>query len=317
MESLSEIARPVENELRAVDEIVLSCLSSAEERLGELARYVLESRGKRLRPLVSLLSGAAAGRLGEAHCHLAAAAELIHMATMIHDDVLDEAMVRRGQATVSALWGNQVAVILGDHLLSQAFVILCRFRDGGVLPEMIRMTREVCEAEIYQLRRRHDVTMTEDEYRNAVSMKTASLFSACCYLSALLAGASHPVQEAFSRFGRRFGTAYQIVDDCLDVSDENGEKDRFKDVKGGRVTLILIKALALLSGGERAGLVRAFREGDVKGYLSAIAAAGAVAECRRDAGALLGQAGDDLAQLPDSPSKDALIRLTHFLLGTS
>lgn len=315
METLSEIARPVENELRTVDGIVLSCLSSAEERLGELAHYVLESKGKRIRPLVSLLSGAAAGRLGEEHCRLAAASELIHMATMIHDDVLDEAAVRRGKATVSALWGNQVAVILGDHLLSQAFGILCRLRDDGVLPRMIQMTREVCEAEIYQLRRRHDISMTEDEYRNAVSMKTASLFSACCRLSARLAGASGPVQEAFSRFGGRFGTAYQIVDDCLDVSNEDREKDHLKDIEGGRVTLPFIKALAALPGGEREGFARAFRDGNVKECLRAITAAGAIAECRRDAGRLLGRARDDLAQLPGSPSRDALVSLTYFLLA--
>jgi len=315
METLSEIARPVENELRMVDEIILSCLSSAEERLGELARCVFESKGKRIRPLVSLLSGAASGSLGEAHCHLAAASELIHMATVLHDDVLDEAGVRRGRATVSASWGNQVAVILGDHLLSQAFVILCRFRDNGVLPQMIRMTREVCEAEIYQLRRRYDVAMTEDEYRGAVAMKTASLFSTCCRLGALLSGASGPAQEALSRFGGYFGTAYQILDDCLDVSNEDKEKEHLKDIEGGRVALPLIKALAALSGEEREGLARAFREGDVKRCLSAIAAAGAIAECRRDAGRLLDQAGDAIAQLPDSPYRDALIRLTRFILA--
>ena len=315
MESLSEILRPVEKELRTVDQIILSSLSSTEDRLGELARCVLESKGKRIRPIVSLLSGAAAGRLSEAHCHFAAASELIHMATMIHDDVLDEAAVRRGKATVSALWGNQVAVILGDHLVSQAFGILCRFHDNGILPQMIQMTREVCEGEIYQLRRRHDTSMTEEEYRNAVSKKTASLFSTCCRLSALLAGASRPVQEALSRFGGCFGTAYQIVDDCIDVSDENKEKDQFKDIKGGRVTLLLIKALAALSGKERDGLVRAFHEGDVKECLRTISAAGAIAACCGDAGRLLGRARDDLAQLPDSPSRDALIRLTYFLLG--
>jgi octaprenyl-diphosphate synthase len=177
------------------------------------------------------------------------------------------------------------------------------------------MTREVCEAEIYQLRRRYDISMTEDEYRNAVSMKTASLFSTCCRLSALLAGASQPLQEALSHFGKRFGTAYQIVDDCLDVSSENTEKDHFKDIKGGRVTLLLIKALAALSGEEREGLARAFRGGDVKVYVRAITAAGAIAGCRKDVGRLLGQARDDLTQLPDSPSRDSLIRLTHFLLA--
>lgn len=315
METLSEIARPVENELGMVDEVILSCLSSAEERLGDLARYALESRGKRLRPLLTLLSGAAAGHIEGAHCRLAAASELIHMATMLHDDVLDEAGVRRGRATVNASWGNQIAVLFGDHLLSQALAILCRSHDDGVLPGMIRMTMEVCEAEIYQLRRRYDVSMTEDEYRSAVSVKTASLFSACCRLSALLSGASRPVREALSGFGERLGTAYQILDDCLDVSNEDGEKDHLKDIEGGRVTLPLIKALAALSGREREGLARAFRDGDVKGCLRGIASTGAIAGCREAAGALLARARDGLAQLPDSPPRDALIRLTHFLLA--
>jgi len=315
MDTLSEIAQPVENELRAVEEITLSCLSSAEEKLGELERYTLESKGKRIRPIVALLSGAVAGQLREANLYLAAASELIHMATMVHDDVIDEAAVRRGKATINASWGNPVAVLFGDYLLSQAFGILCRFEDNGILPGMIQMTREVCEGEIYQLRRRYDISMTEEEYRGTVSMKTASLFSTCCRLSAGLAGASRPAQESLSTFGRRFGTAYQIVDDCLDISEEERGKDRFKDIEGGRITLPLIKALAALSGEERERLALAFREGDVKRSRREITAAGAIAACRRDAGMLLDQARGDLSPLPDSLPRDALIRLTRFLLG--
>jgi octaprenyl-diphosphate synthase len=315
MDTLPEIARPVENELRTVEEIIFSCLSSAEEKLGELERYTLESKGKRIRSAVTLLSGAVAAQLREANLYLAAASELIHMATVVHDDVIDEAAVRRGKATINASWGNQVAVLFGDYLLSQAFGILCRSENSGILPDMIRMTREVCEGEIYQLRRRYDISMTEDEYRGTVSMKTASLFSTCCRLSASLAGASRPIQESLSQFGRRFGIAYQIVDDCLDISEENRGKDRFKDIEGGRVTLPLIKALAALSGEERERLAIAFRGGEVNKCRRAIAAAGAIAACRRDAEILLDQARNDLSPLPDSPCRDALIRLTHFLLG--
>lgn len=317
MDTLPEIARPVENELRTVDEIIFSCLSSAEEKLGELERYTMESKGKRIRPIVALLSGAVAGQLREANLHLAAAAELIHLATMVHDDVIDQAAVRRGKATINASWGNQVAVLFGDYLLSQAFGILCRSEDSGILHDMIRMTREVCEGEIYQLRRRYDISMTEDEYRGTVSMKTASLFSTCCRLSASLAGAPRPIQESLSQFGRRFGIAYQIVDDCLDISEEDSGKDRFKDIEGGRVTLPLIKALAALSAEERERLALAFREGDVKRSRRDITAAGVIAACRRDAGMLLDQARGDLSPLPNSHFKKALIDLTDFLIQSA
>jgi len=315
MDTLSEIARPVENELRMVEEITLSCLSATEEKLGELERYTLESKGKRIRPTATLLSGAVAGRLREANLYLAAASELIHMATMVHDDVIDGAAVRRGKATINASWGNQIAVLFGDYLLSQAFGILCRSTDSGILPDMISMTREVCEGEIYQLRRRYDISMTEDEYRGTVAMKTASLFSTCCRLSASLAGASRPIQESLAAFGRRFGIAYQIIDDCLDISEEHRGKDRFKDIEGGRVTLPLIKALAALPGEERERLAIAFRGGEVNTCRRDITAAGALSACRRDAEILLDQARGDLRPLPDSPYRDALIRLTHFLLG--
>lgn len=314
--TIRELLRPVADELGRVEEIIRGCLSSAEERIGELERRSLEGGAKRIRPALALLSGAAGGGIRDATLSFAAAAELIHMATLAHDDVIDDASVRRGRATLNTSWGNSVAVLYGDYLLTRAFELLAG--DGaGVLPAVVRMTREVCEGELYQLRRRFDISMTEAEYRAMASMKTASLFAACCRQGAKLAGAHLPVVERLDRFGREFGIAFQIADDCADVTGTGNDKDRLKDLEGGRVTLPLIRALAALTDGSREHLALAFREGNVAACRREIILSGAVDACMRDAGALLESATSELSALADSPSKSALRALARFVAERS
>lgn len=314
MNGLSDIVRPAGRELERVEAVLRSCLSSSGEAVRGIERHTIELKGKRIRPAVTLLSGALAGELTEKNVNLAVAAELVHMATLVHDDVIDGARMRRGRATVNTSWGNPVAVLFGDYLLSHAFGILCRFRENRVLPAMARMTRLVCEGEIFQLRRLFDTRMSESDYRRMASLKTASLFSTCCRLSAALSGASPDVQEALEKFGDLFGTAYQIVDDCHDLTVTGGDKDSLKDLDGGRVTLPIIKALAMLSREERDRFARAFKEGDIEFCRKRILSSGAVAASFSNAEEIMKQARDRLSLITDCPARQSLNQLTEFVI---
>ncbi len=317
MDDLADILRPAERDLRRVEELIKDWLSSYHEAVHELERYSVTTKGKRIRPALIVLSGAVAGQLVEKNYQLAAAAELIHMATLAHDDVVDRADLRRGRASINAAWGNHVAVLFGDYLLSQAFTILSDFKEDGTMPAMVHMTRKVCEGEIYQLRRRFDIGMSEDDYKTMVSLKTASLFSTCCRQSASIAGAPKAAQESIGRFGESFGMAYQIIDDCLDINGREDGKDRLKDIEGGRVTLPLIKALNKLPDETRDRLALAFREGNVERCLDAILSTAALDSSLRDADDLMKSARDDLSGLPDNQFRQALSHLTHFVMESA
>lgn len=315
--TIREPLGPVADPLRRVEEIIRASLSSAEERLGELGRRNLEGGAKRIRPALALLSGSACGGILDAHLTLAASAELIHMATLAHDDVIDDAAVRRGRAALNATWGNSVAVLYGDYLLARAFELIAAGPGAGLLPAMVRTTREICEGELHQLRRRFDISMTAAEYREMASKKTASLFAVCCRQGAGLAGAHAPVAERLERFGRGFGVAFQIADDCADLVGTGRDKDRLKDLEGGRVTLPLITALASLDDGGREHLACAFREGNVAACRREILLSGAVEACRDEAAAMLDSAAAELSPLPDSPAKAALRALAGDTIAIS
>lgn len=313
--TLGEILRPVAADLWRVEETMRACIDPAEERLGEFARCSLGGGAKRIRPALALLSGAAAGGPdGDARIPFAAAAELIHLATLAHDDVIDGATVRRDSPTLNAACGNSAAVIYGDYLLARAFELLSSVLGGGILPAMVDVTREVCEGELCQLGRRYDISMTAEEYREIASMKTASLFAACCRFGAELAGASAPSARRLERFGRGFGLAFQIVDDCADIAGTDTAKDRFKDLEGGRVTLPLIRALEALEDEHRERLAFAFREGNVVSCRREILLSGAVEQSGAEAAEALHAASAELSTLPHSPARAALLGLAEFFV---
>lgn len=314
---LRGLPAPVAEPLRRVAEIIRARLHSAEELIGEIGRRAAEGESKRIRPALALLSGAACGGVGDAHLDLAAAAELIHMATLAHDDVIDDAAVRRGRAALNATWGNSVAVLYGDLLLARAFELLAEGPAAGLLPAVVRTTREVCEGELLHLRRRFDIAMTATEYLEIASRKTASLFAACCRGGAALAGAPPEAAGRLERFGRGFGVAFQIADDCADLTSADGGKDRLKDLAGGRVTLPLIEALAAPADGDRERLARLFREGSVASCRREILLSGAVERCRDAAEETLASARAELAPLPASPAKAALLALPGDTLAPS
>jgi octaprenyl-diphosphate synthase len=264
--ALALIYAPVREDLDAVERLFRAELSSEDPFVGELVTHVLTTRGKMLRPALTCLSALAAapsapsrtaqkadGRRSstgdgggtDARLRVAGAVELIHVASLIHDDVIDAADLRRGQASVNAVWGNQVAVLLGDFLFSKAFHMLARLRGDGIAAAMAAATVRMAQAEIKQIKYGNTPHTDEQIYFDIIDGKTAALTSAACRCGALTAGASPDLADALAAFGLEWGMAFQITDDTLDVTataDHLG-KPIGGDIETGKVTLPIIYGL--------------------------------------------------------------------------
>ncbi|MDQ2868893.1 MAG: polyprenyl synthetase family protein, partial [Verrucomicrobiota bacterium] len=237
------------NPLAQVSTLVQAELDEVSARIGRQAAefdpaiegyvsYALQSSGKRLRPLIALLSAAATGPVTSAHVDLAVIVELIHLATLVHDDIMDEAERRRGQPTVNARWGNALSVLLGDSLFAHALDLSTRFDDPEVSRMIARATRDVCTGEIVQTQRRFDLHLAVEDYLQIIALKTATLFAVAAELGAKLNGAPAAKVAALKTFGLQLGTAYQIYDDCLDVigQEETIGKTLGTDLRKGKMT---------------------------------------------------------------------------------
>jgi len=234
------------------------------EKVGE---YILNSGGKRLRPLMLLLSSRLCGYRGSEHIKMAAVVEFIHTATLLHDDVVDNANLRRGNPSANTVWGNGSSVLVGDYLLSKAFSIAVRNGDLRVMKVLADTTTRMAEGEVAQLIKHSDTDITEDEYLNVITNKTAVLFSASCRIPAILSDAPPEKEKAMSDYGMEVGIAYQLTDDCLDYTskDEDLGKPIGNDLKEGKVTLPFIKAYREASGKEKEIMREAIEADDIDG----------------------------------------------------
>src|SRR3954466_12517348 len=239
---IASLTECIADELGAVDRVFAEELASDLPSVNALVRHVSRFGGKMLRPLLLLLSGRACGRLTDAHVTLAAVVEMVHMATLVHDDVLDEAELRRKGATINHLRGNEAAVLLGDYMISHSYH-LCSSLDSQLASRLIgRTTNRVCEGELLQLDNRGNIDLDEPTYTQIIERKTASLCATCCYLGARFSGANEPQAQALESYGQAIGTAFQIQDDILDlVGDVRAVgKTLGVDAEKGKMTLPLI-----------------------------------------------------------------------------
>src|SRR3954469_20782393 len=244
----------IADELGAVDRVFAEELASDLPSVNALVRHVSRFRGKMLRPLLLLLSGKACGRLTDAHVTLAAVVEMVHMATLVHDDVLDEAELRRKGATINHLRGNEAAVMLGDYLISHSYH-LCSGLDSQLASRLIaRTTNRVCEGELLQIDNRNNLELTEETYLEIITRKTASLCATCCLLGSKFAGAPEARVGQLELYGLSLGIAFQIQDDILDlVSQETTVgKTLGSDVEKGKMTLPMIHFLRTAPAEHRA-----------------------------------------------------------------
>jgi octaprenyl-diphosphate synthase len=241
-----DLCGPIAGDLEEVERILGRVLRSRYDAVSEVVAHVRHYRGKRLRPVLLLLTARACARVTPAHHMLGAVVEMIHTATLVHDDVLDGADVRRHVATVNARWGNHTSVLMGDYLFTHAFHLASTLDDVRACRLIGAATNRVCEGEMCQGLERGNLDLTEEEYFDLIDGKTAELIACCCHLGALFSGAPPDVVSSLTRFGRWVGQAFQIADDVLDlVGDELATgKSLGTDVEQQKMTLPLIRLLA-------------------------------------------------------------------------
>ncbi len=288
--------------------------------INQIGHYIINSGGKRLRPVLHLLCARALAYDGTQHIDIAAIIEFIHTATLLHDDVVDASELRRGQETANNVWGNEASVLVGDFLYSRAFQMMVDVGSMRVMDILAEATNTIAEGEVRQLLNVHDPDTTEERYLEVIRGKTAKLFESAARLAAVLAGRPGAEEAALAAFGIHLGTAFQLVDDVLDYSASAADtgKNVGDDLAEGKPTLPLIHALARGTPGQRALLRRAIETGGrnaIDDVLAAIESTGALDYTARFAREEAARAREALAAVPASPYKDALLDLTEFAVA--
>ncbi len=326
----TSITKPARNDLFPFD-LVRSELERVEIAIREQVRafdpavepyvsYVCNTSGNRIRPALAILVGGATSGVTDDHLKIGVILELIHMATLVHDDILDGANTRRMVPTANAKWGNSLAVLLGDALFSHALTLATDFGSIDICRKVGNSAREVCQGEIIQSQRRFDLTLTKDDYFRIIEMKTGALFAAATGLAGNLSKVDAATETRLFNYGMKLGTAYQIYDDCLDLvgSEEVVGKTLRTDLAKGKLTLPILNLLETASEAQRTKLNKRILDQEpldlpvlvgIAEYEGAIESAvdtalGLLEECRRD-----------IAPLGSSIHSDALVQITWFLAG--
>lgn len=317
----NSIYKLASKDMDAVNSLIQSRLQSDVVLVNQLSTYIINSGGKRLRPLLALLVARACGYQGDDHIDVAAIVEFIHTATLLHDDVVDESDLRRGKETANNVWGNQAAVLVGDFLYSRAFEMMVDVGMMRIMEILAKTTNTIAEGEVLQLLNCNDADTTEERYMEVIYSKTAKLFEAACLIGAVLAELSEEHQVSVARYGMHLGTAFQLVDDILDYSasaDEMG-KNMGDDLAEGKPTLPLIIALQRCSD-EQVELIRSVIEsgGDnsnLEGILEIINATDSLSYTKEKANLEVKMAISSLDCLEDSDFKVALEELARFTIS--
>jgi len=309
----------VKEDFRAVDDLIRANLNSDVPLVSEIAAYLIEAGGKRLRPLLVLLCANACGYQGRDHVKLAAVIEFLHTAMLLHDDVVDESDLRRGRKTVNAAWGNPPSVLVGDFLHSRAFEMMVGIGNIRVMEILSRATNVIAEGEVQQLSFIRNPATTEAEYMEIISRKTAMLFQAAAHAGAVLAGADEKTEHALRDYGLHLGIAFQMVDDQLDylgTSEELG-KNIGDDLAEGKVTLPLIIAMRNGQPDQKAFVEDAIRNGGVENLpemIQLVNATGALKYTSEQANTERREAMACLDNVADSEFKDSMTTLVNFVV---
>ncbi|MES2997486.1 MAG: polyprenyl synthetase family protein [Verrucomicrobiota bacterium] len=309
----------VRNELKSVEVSIREQVRAFDPAIEPYMEYICNTSGKRIRPALAILTGGAAGGTTGDHVKLGVILELIHMATLVHDDIIDGAVTRRMVPTANAKWGNGLSVLLGDALFSHALTLATEFGDIGICRTVGMAAREVCQGEIIQTQRRFDLTLTKAEYFRIIGMKTGALFAAATGISAKLSGMDG-IAECLTDYGMKLGTAYQIYDDCLDLvgSEEVVGKTLRTDLVKGKLTLPILNLLETASESQRMKLnkrILAQEPLDLPVLLGIAEYSGAIESAVDTALEMLVSAREDLSVLDAGEYRDALVQITHFLGG--
>jgi octaprenyl-diphosphate synthase len=319
---IDELRRLVQDDVQAVDRLIRARLYSDVVLINQLSHYIIAGGGKRLRPLLVLLSAKASGYEGTHHIDAAVIVELVHTATLLHDDVVDASKLRRGRETANLVWGNEASVLVGDFLYSRAFQMMVDLQNLRVLEILADATNTIAEGEVMQLVNCHDPGTTEERYLATIHNKTAKLFEAAAMLGAVVAGRTGALENALGAYGRHIGAAFQLVDDALDYSSSPDElgKNIGDDLAEGKPTLPLLYAM-WHGTPEQATMVRhAIEHGGlehIKEIQAAIESTGAITYTFARAQAEADKALAALKEVPNTPYKTALEVLAEFAVSRS
>ena len=302
------------NDIAQVDAVMRRRLDSDVALIQQVSHYIVSAGGKRMRPMLVLLFSQALGFKGPERWELAAAIEFIHTATLLHDDVVDESSLRRGQPTANARFGNAASVLVGDFLYSRAFQMMVSVNSLRVLAVLADATNVIAEGEVLQLMNLHDADLAIEEYLRVIQFKTAKLFEASARLGAVLAGASAAAEDNCARYGRCIGTAFQLIDDLLDYEGETEQlgKNVGDDLREGKPTLPLLLAMTKGTADEKSMIRRAIEQGEVvrlDEIIEIVRRTGAIEETREAARRQAQEAQACLHRLEPSEFRDLLLDL--------
>jgi len=310
----------VADDFSRVNDLIIKRLSSDVPLVEKIAQYIIESGGKRLRPLLVLLSSQAIGYKGDDHLKLAAVIEFLHTATLLHDDVVDTSDLRRGRSTANARWGNAPSVLVGDFLYARAFEMMVELQSLRIMSVLSRATAVIAEGEVMQLTNIKNPDLSESQYMEVIHNKTAMLFEAASHSGALLAGASSDQEIALRDYGKHLGLAFQLVDDVLDYrgdADAMG-KNVGDDLAEGKTTLPLIHAMEKGVESERQLIRQAIRKGgldDLQAILQIVDRSGALEYTMAKAREQATLAAACLDALPASDHRNAMALLADLAVS--
>ncbi len=319
--SRREVQNLLADDLKRVEKAIGTDTICSVDAVTAISHHLQKSGGKRLRPALLLLSSGACGYQGDAAIRLGAVVEIIHTATLVHDDVIDKADTRRGKPSINQRWGNQTSVLAGDWLYMQAFNLALRERNFAILDLLIELTQMMVEGELMQLEWIGNLDVTEDEHLSLVHRKTAYLFSVCARLGAILSGADPAQEQRLGDYGWNLGMAFQLVDDLLDftASERILGKPVGNDLREGKVTLPLILALKQCKPDERSAIQRvvddkAYDRTSLAAVLAMLHKYGTIQRVRSRALEYIENSVSQLSPLPDSNYKRALYSVTEWVV---
>lgn len=318
--NISDIRALISDDMQAVDALILRRLESDVVLINQIGHYIVQSGGKRLRPVAVLLAARACDYLGNRHIDLATVIEFIHTATLLHDDVVDGSKLRRNHETANALWGNEASVLVGDFLYSRAFEMMVDVGLMRVMEVLSHATNRIAEGEVLQLLNCNDPDTSEAKYLEVIKRKTATLFEVGTRLGAILARTTPKQEQAMADYGLHLGIAFQLVDDALDYSSHNPDlgKNVGDDLAEGKPTLPLIQAMVAGTGQQQAIIRKAIEKGgrqQLDAILIAIEATGAIDYTLRFAQREAERAKEALSIFPISSYTEALRELADFAVS--
>ena len=320
MKNFSEIQSLMKSDMEKTDNILIDRLNSNVDLINQMSHYIIASGGKRIRPLLLLLCARATNYGGTEHHAMAVVIELIHTATLLHDDVVDESTTRRNKDTANELWGNAASVLVGDFLYSRAFEILVEPNSMSIMRILSKATNQIAEGEVLQLLNIRNANVSQTKYFNVIEQKTARLFEAACKIGALLSDSSEKTINSLGDFGLHLGIAFQIIDDALDYESNSTTmgKEVGDDLSEGKITLPMIYALEKTSGSENKILRDAIKTADASNIdkiINILCSVNAFEFTRKIAENESQKALKSLKNIPDSEYRSALKLLCELSLN--